>query len=154
MPEYWWMLTHTVDGENPAMYSELLLAAWNLKRWVEARDPLLPKTTTTGGSNITHSQTQGNLFPSRKLKDNHTFTAWSSTVKGNEAEEDSGTKPEGEEEAKSSAGEDADTSSGVTRADQSVGYIIQFSNAVRLYQKKNQNCFRYSNPDHLVKDCP
>ena len=62
-------------------------------------------------------------------------------------------KPEGEEEAESSAGEDAETSSGVGRGDQSVGYIVYFANAVKLYQKKNQNCFRCGSPDHLMRDC-
>ena len=76
-------------------------------------------------------------------------------MKGNEAEKDSGMKAEEEEEAESSAGEDAGTLSGVGGADQyqSVGCIVHFANAVRLYQRKNQNCFRYSSPDHLVKDC-
>ena len=74
-PKYWCMLAHKVDGKHPASYSDLLLAAWKLERQAEARDPLLPKTTTTGGSNVTQPQTSGNLFPSRKLKGNHTFTA-------------------------------------------------------------------------------
>ena len=74
-PEYQQMLAHNVNGENPVTYSELLLAAQKLEKWVEARDPLLPKTTTAGSSNVTHSHSQGNLFPSRKLKGNHTFTA-------------------------------------------------------------------------------
>ena len=52
-PEYGQMLAHKVIGENPVTYSELLLAAWKLERWAEARDPLLPKTPTTGSSNIT-----------------------------------------------------------------------------------------------------
>ena len=47
----------------------------------------------------------------------------------------------GKKEAKSSAAEDAETSSRVTGADQSVGYIIKFANTVELHQKKNQNCF-------------
>ena len=47
------------------------------------------------------------------------------------------TKPEGEEEAKSSAGEDAETLSGIGGADQSVGYIVCFANMVELYQRKN-----------------
>ena len=46
-------------------------------------------------------------------------------------------KPEGEGEAEASAGEDVETSSGVGEADQSVGYVIRFANAVKLYQKKN-----------------
>ena len=39
-------------------------------------------------------------------------------------------------------------------ANQSVGYIAHFANAVELYQRENQNCFRHGNPDHLVRDCP
>ena len=73
-------------------------------------------------------------------------------MESNKAEEDSGTKPEREEEAKSSAGEDAETSSGVGGADQMIGYVVHFANAVKLYQKKNQNCFRCGIPDHLMRD--
>ena len=40
----------------------------------------------------------------------------------------------------------------VDNVDLSLGYIIQFANAVELYQKKNQNCFGCSSPYHLVKD--
>ena len=69
-------------------------------------------------------------------------------------EEDLGAKLEGEEEAKSSVREDAETSGGITGVDQSVGYIVWFADAVELYQKKNQNCFWCSSPDHLVKHCP
>ena len=130
------MLTYKVDGEHPASYSDMLLAAQKLKRLAEARDPLLPKTTTTGELNITHSQTPGNSFPSQKLKGNHTFTTQSATVKSNKAEEDSGMKPEGEEDAKSSAEEDTEILSGVGGADQSVGYIVCFANMVKLYQRK------------------
>ena len=61
-------------------------------------------------------------------------------MENNEAEEDSDERPEREYEAKSSAGEDVDTSSGVGGADQSAGYIVYFTNAVELHQKKNQNC--------------
>ena len=69
--KYRCMLAHKVDGEHPTSYSfsyNLLLAAQKLERWAEARDPLLPKITTTGGSNVTHSQTPRNLFPSRKAE--------------------------------------------------------------------------------------
>ena len=62
-------------------------------------------------------------------------------------------KPEEEREAKSSAGEDTETSSRVGGADKSVGYIVHFANAVKLYQKKNQNCFRFGSLYHLMKDC-
>ena len=76
-PKYQWMLAHKVNGEDPVTYSKLLLAAQKLERWAEARDPLLPKNTTAESSNIPHSHSQGNLFPSRKLKGNCTFTAQS-----------------------------------------------------------------------------
>ena len=56
-------------------------------------------------------------------------------------EEDSGVKPEGKEETMSSIEEDAETSGGVTGADQSAENIIWFANTILLYQKKNQNCF-------------
>ena len=46
-PKYWQMMAHKVNGENPVTYLKLLLAAWKLERWVEARNPLLLKTTTT-----------------------------------------------------------------------------------------------------------
>ena len=82
------MLAHKVDGDHPASYSGLPLAAWKLKRQNKAGDYLLPKTTTTGGSNITHSQTPV------KLKDNWTFTAQSGTMEGNEVGEDSDAKPQ------------------------------------------------------------
>ena len=58
------MSAHKVDGDDLISYSDLLPAAWKLERWNETRDPLLQKTTTTGGSNVTHSQTPVNLFPS------------------------------------------------------------------------------------------
>ena len=70
-------------------------------RWAEARDPLLPKTTKTGVSNVNWSQTSGNLFSSRKLKGHHTFTTQSAIVESTEAEEDLSVKPEREEEAES-----------------------------------------------------
>ena len=122
---------------NTLIYSNLFLVAWKLERWEEARDPLLPKTTAASRSNVTCSQIPGNLFPSQKLKGNCTFTAQSCTVENKEAKEDSGMKPEGEGEAKSSAGEDIETSGGFGGADQSAGYIIHFVNVVELYQKKN-----------------
>ena len=42
---------------------------------------------------------------------------------------------------------------GVGEGDQSVGYIVCVANIVKLYQKKNQNCFGCGSPDHLVKEC-
>ena len=152
-PKYQCMLAHKVDGEHPTSYSYLLLAVWKLERWREARDPLLPKTTTTGGSNVTQPLTLRNLFPSRKLKGNSTFTAQSAIVESIGTEGDSSVKPEREEEAGSSE-EDPETLSGIDRADQPIGYIVHFTNAIKLYQKKNWNCFRCGSPDHLVKDCP
>ena len=129
------MLAHKVNGENPVIYSQLLLAAQKLERWVEARDPLLPKTTTAGSLNITHSHSQGNLFPCRKLKGSHTFTAQSAVVEGCETKEDSGPKPDGEK-AKPSTEEDLGLSGEVGDVDPSLGYILQFANVVELYQKK------------------
>ena len=115
------MLAHKVDGEHLASYSDLLLAVWELERCAEARDPLLPKTTTMGGLNVTQPQTWGNLFPVRKLKDNHTFMALSAIVESNGTEEDLSVKPEEEEEAESSDGEDQETLSWIGGADQAIG---------------------------------
>ena len=42
----------------------------------------------------------------------------------------------------------------VDGADQSLGYNVWFANTVKLYQKKNHNCFRYGSPYHLGKDSP
>ena len=74
-PEYWQMLAHKVNGENPVTYSKLFLAAQKLERWTEARDPLLLKTTTAGISNVTHSHSQGNLFPSNNNNNNGFYRA-------------------------------------------------------------------------------
>ena len=153
-PQYWHMLTHKVDGEHPASYSDLLLAAHKLERQAKARDTLLLKTTRTGGSNITQPQTFGSLSPSRKLKGSHTFTAQSSILESIGAEEDVCVKPEGEEEAESSDEEDPETLSEIGGAEHSVRYIVHFANAVELYQRKNQNCFRCGSPDNLIRDCP
>ena len=142
------MLAHKVNGENPVTYFELFLAAQKLERWMEARDPLLPKSTSTGSSNVTCSHSQGNLFPSRKLKGSCTFTAQSTVVEDHETEEDSGQKPDWEKEAMSSAEEDVGMSGEVG----DVG--PQFTNAVDLHQKKNHNCSGCGSPDHLMTDCP
>ena len=91
-PKYQQMLVHNVDGEHPTRYSDLLLAAWKLERWAEAIDLLLTKTTSMGRSNVTHSQTVGNLFPFQKLKDSHNFMARLAMVESNGVAEDSGTK--------------------------------------------------------------
>ena len=89
-----------------------------------------------GGSNVTPPQTLGNLFPYRKLKSNHTFTAQSTIVESIGAEEDLSVKPEGQEEAASSEEEDPETSSGIDVADQLVSYIIYFAKVVELFQRK------------------
>ena len=48
-------------------------------------------------------------------------------------------KAEEAEEAESSDGEDPETSSQIDGADWSVGYVVNFANAVKLYQRKIQN---------------
>ena len=145
-PEYQQMLAHKVDGENPVTYSKLLLTAWKLERWVEVRNPLFPKTPTTRNSNVSHSHSQGNLFPSQKLKGNHTFTAWPAAIEDHKTEEDSGPKPDREKEYEGTTGDVGDVNP-------SLGHITQFANVVELYQKRNCNCFGCGSPDHLVKDC-
>ena len=152
-PKFRFMLAHKVDGDYPASYSDLFLAAQKLERQNKATDPLLPKTTTAGGLNITHSQTPVNLFHSCKLKGKLTFTAWSVTVEGNKVGGDSDAKPEWEEEVQSSA-EDPKAFSGLGGTDQPISYIVHFANIVELYQKKTQNCFRCGSPNHLIRDCP
>ena len=74
-------------------------------------------------------------------------------VEDHETEEDSDLKPDGEKETESSAQEDMAMSGDFGMADQLLGYIVQFTNAVELYQKKICNCFECGSPDHLVKDC-
>ena len=103
---------------------------------------------------VTHSHSQGNLFPSRKLKGDCIFTAQSAAVEDCVTEEDSGPKPDGEKEVESSAEKDAGMTGEVGNVDPLLGYIVQFANAVELYQKKNCNYFGCGSPDHLVKDCP
>ena len=87
-PKYKWKLDDRVNGENNVTYSELLLAGWKLERWAEFKDPLHWKTSTMGGSNVTCSHYQENIFPSRKLEGNGTFTAQSAVVGAHEADED------------------------------------------------------------------
>ena len=153
-PEYWQMLAHKVDGENPVFYSKLFLTAQKLERWAEARDPLLPNITIARSLNVAHSHSQGNLFPSRKLKGSCTFTAQSVVADDRETEEDSGPKPNREMEAESSAEVDMGMLVEIGDVDPFLGYIMWFAIAVELYQKKNHNCFRCGSPDYLVKDCP
>ena len=95
------MLSHKIDGEHPASYSDLLLAAWKLERWAEARDSLLLKTTIIKGSNVSCPQALGNLFPSRKLQGNHNFIAQSAMVESVGTEGDYAAGPEWEEEVES-----------------------------------------------------
>ena len=153
-PEYWWMLAHKVNGENSVTYSKLLLTAWMSERWAEVRDALLPKTPTTGTLNVTHSHSQGNLFPSRKLKDNHTFTPQSTAVEDHETEEDSGPKPDREKETESSAEEDAGMIGKVSDLNPLLGFVVQFANVVELYQKRElQLLWGVGSLDHPVKDC-
>ena len=71
-----------------------------------------------------------------------------------ETEEDSGPKPDRKKEAETSAEEDTGMTGEVGNVDPSLGYIMQFANMVKLYQKKNHNCFWCGSPDHLVDDCP
>ena len=77
-PECQKMLAHKVDGEHPAGYPDLLLAAQKLEGQAETRDPLPLKTAATSGLNMTCIQMLGNIFPSHKLKGNCTFTTQAS----------------------------------------------------------------------------
>ena len=63
---------------------------------------------------------------------------WTQTVKGRQ----------------SPAGEEVEASSRVGETDQSIEYIIHFTKAVELYQKKNRNCIGCNSPDHLIWACP
>ena len=56
-------------------------------------------------------------------------------VESNRVTEESRTKAEKAEDAESSDEENPEISSGISEADQSVGYIICFANAVELYQR-------------------
>ena len=73
---------------------------------------------------------------------------WSAIVESIGTEGDSCVKQKGEEEVETSEG-GQETPSEIR--DQ---IIIHFTNTVKLYQKKNWNCFRCGIPDQLVKDCP
>ena len=101
----------------------------------------------TSVSNMTHSQTSGNLFPSHKLKGNHTFTTQDVTVGSNEVERNSGAKQEGNAETESSADKEAKTSGRVGGMDQPMEYIVHFTKAVELYQQRNRGCFGCRDPD-------
>ena len=130
------MLAHKGNGEDPVTYSKLLFADQTLERWTEARDPLLPKNTTVGSSNISCSHSQGKLFPSRKFKGNHNFTAKLVAVEDHETVEDSGPKSNGEKKADSSGEENAGMSGEAGDIDPSLGYITWFANVIELYQKR------------------
>ena len=58
------------------------------------QDPLPPKIAVTSGSNVIHSQTPGKLFPSCKLKANHTFTTLALIIGSVEGEANPGAKQE------------------------------------------------------------
>ena len=152
-PKYQCMLANKVDGENSAGYSNLLLAAQKLERRAEARDPLPPKTAVTSGSNMICCQTPGNLFPSCKLKGNHTFTAWAVTIGNAKGDADSGVKQEREGEMEPLADEEVKTSGRAEGADQHMEYIICLTKIVKLYQQKSRSCFRCECPNHLMWDC-
>ena len=152
-PEYWCMLAHKVDSENPAGYSDLLLAAWKLERRAKARDPLPPKTAVTSQSNIC-SQTQGNLFPSCKLKGSCTFTNYAATVGNAKGKADSGVKQEGEGEMEPLADKEVKASGRVQGTDQPMEYIFHFAKVVELYKQKNRHCLGCWSPDQLMQDCP
>ena len=105
------------------------------------------KPLLLGAWNITCSHSQGNLFPSRKLKGSCTFTAKSTAVEDHETEEDSGPKPNGDKEAKSSAEEDMGMLGEIGNVDPSLGYITQFAKCGRAStKKKNCNCFGCGSP--------
>ena len=96
----------------------------------------------------------GNLFPSHKLKGNHTFAGQAMTVGNDEARKVPAVNPNRERETESSTGEEIETSSRAGETDQSIEHIIHFTKVIKLYQKKNRNCFGCGSPDHLICDCP
>ena len=151
--KYRWMLAHKVDGKNPAGYSNLLQAAWQLERRADTRDPLPPKTAVTSGLNVTCLQTPGNLLPLHKLKGCHTFTTWAVTIGNNMVEESSSAKQEGEGETEHSPDKEIEVSGRMGGTDEAIEYIIQFAKAVKWYQQKNRSCFGCGSPDHLLWDC-
>ena len=133
-PKYQCMLAHKVDGENPAGYSNLLLATQKLERRAGARDPLSPKTAVTSWSNVICSKTPGNLFPSWKLKGNHTFITQAATVGNAKGKADSGVKQEGEGETKPLADKEVKVLGGAEGTDQPMENSIHFAKVVKLYQ--------------------
>ena len=132
-PQYQQMLTHKVHGENWAGSSDLLQATWKLERRTEARGPLPPETAVTSGSNAIHSQTPGNLFPSLKLKSNHTFTAHAVTIGSVEGKTDTGSKQEEEGETDPSADKEVKALGRAEDTDQPMEYIVHFTKGVGGY---------------------
>ena len=94
----------------------------------------------------------GNLFPSCNLKGNCTFTAQAATAGKDMAEENPGVEPEGEEVTEPSDHEEVEALGKLKETDQSIEYITHFANVVKLYQRKNKNCFRCKSPGHIVQD--
>ena len=80
----------------------------------------------TNGSNETHSQTPGSLFPLCKLKGNCTFAAQAVTVRNDMAEEDPGVVQKGRGQTEPSADEEVEALVGVEEADQSVQVHCSF----------------------------
>ena len=148
------MLAHKVDGENPAGFSNLLLATQKLERRAEARDLLTLKTAVISGLNAICSQTPGNIFPSKKLKGNHTFTTWAVTIESVKGEADSGEKQDKEGEMKLSADKEVKVSARREETDKPMEYIVCFPKVVELYQQKNRSYFGCGSPNHLMWDCP
>ena len=72
-PEYWQMLAQKVDGEHPASYSNLLLAAQKLEGWAEVRDLLPPKTLWLMDQTWCIVRCQGIVLLLCKLKGNCIF---------------------------------------------------------------------------------
>ena len=153
-PKNQWMLAHKVDGKNPAGYSDLLLAVQKLERRAEAKDPLPPKTAVASGLKATCSQVPGNLFPSCRLKENCTFTAWAATIEMMKVKQTPAWSKEGEGDTEPSANEEVEALGRTEETDQPMKYIICFAKAVELHQQKNRSCFRCGSPNHLMQDCP
>ena len=99
-----------------------------------------------------HSQTPWNLFPSHKLKGNHTFNTQAVTVGNVEGEADSSAKQEGYGETEPLADEEVKLSDKAEGIDQPMEHIICFAKVVELYQQKNRSCFGCGSPDHLMWD--
>ena len=93
-----------------------------------------------------HSQMPGNLFSLYKLKGNHTFTTQAVTIGNDYTEEDPSVKLEGEGEMEPSADENVEASDRVGDTNESDRFIVCFTKAVELYQKKNKNCFGCGEP--------